>query len=289
MTTIAPLVDTRSIPDPPSGPVWLLRDSWTEAIRHLKALPRNPELLVFAALQPIMFVVLFVYVFGGSINVPGYSSYEQYVIPGIFAQTVLFGSIYTGLGIAEDLTKGFIDRLRSLPMYSSAMLLGRTISDVVRNALSFVGDARGRVHHRVPLRGLAARGCGCDAAPVPLRVRVQLDPGVHRPRRRLDRGRQLDRVPLDVRRHLHLVGVRRTGEHARLAAADRRAQPGDRSSPTRAARSTTAATPAPTRGSRSRGRSASRSSSPRCRSASTAPRRAADTAEWPRWNEHPRS
>ena len=107
-----------------------VRDSWTEASRHLKALPRNPELLVFAALQPIMFVVLFVYVFGGSINVPGYSSYKQYVIPGIFAQTVLFGSIYTGLGIAEDLSKGFIDRLRSLPMYSSAMLLGRTVSDV---------------------------------------------------------------------------------------------------------------------------------------------------------------
>ncbi len=95
---------------------------WTEATRHLKALPRNPELLVFAALQPIMFVVLFVYVFGGSIQVPGYASYEQYVVPGIFAQTVLFGSIYTGLGIAEDLSKGFVDRLRSLPMSSSAVL-----------------------------------------------------------------------------------------------------------------------------------------------------------------------
>jgi ABC-2 type transport system permease protein/oleandomycin transport system permease protein len=123
--------------DPPQGFSWLLRDSWTEATRHLKALPRNPELLVFAVLQPIMFVVLFVYVFGGSISVPGYSNYKQFVIPGIFAQTVLFGSIYTGLGIAEDLSKGFIDRLRSLPMYSSAYLIGRTMSDVVRNAISF--------------------------------------------------------------------------------------------------------------------------------------------------------
>jgi ABC-2 type transport system permease protein/oleandomycin transport system permease protein len=138
MTTVASVTDLAHRPDPPRGPAWLLRDSWTEALRHLKALPRNPELLVFAVLQPIMFVVLFVYVFGGSITVPGYSSYEQYVIPGIFAQTVLFGSIYTGLGIAEDLTKGFIDRLRSLPMYSSAMLLGRTMSDVVRNAISFM-------------------------------------------------------------------------------------------------------------------------------------------------------
>ncbi|MET0420092.1 MAG: ABC transporter permease [Acidimicrobiia bacterium] len=130
-----PDADTR--PDPPSGPVWLLRDTATEAKRHLKALPRNPELLVFAALQPIMFVILFVYVFGGAIDVPGYTNYKQFVIPGIFAQTVLFGSIYTGLGIAEDLSRGFIDRLRSLPMYSSAMLLGRSLSDLVRNALSF--------------------------------------------------------------------------------------------------------------------------------------------------------
>ena len=123
--------------DPPQGFRWLVRDSWTEATRHLRALPRNPELLVFAVLQPIMFVVLFVYVFGGSISVPGYSNYKQFVIPGIFAQTVLFGSIYTGLGIAEDLSKGFIDRLRSLPMYPSAYLIGRTMSDVVRNAISF--------------------------------------------------------------------------------------------------------------------------------------------------------
>jgi ABC-2 type transport system permease protein/oleandomycin transport system permease protein len=137
MTTVASVTDLAHRPDPPSGPLWLLRDSWTEALRHLKALPRNPELLVFAVLQPIMFVVLFVYVFGGSISVPGYTDYKQYVIPGIFAQTVLFGSIYTGLGIAEDLTKGFIDRLRSLPMYPSAMLIGRTLSDVVRNLLSF--------------------------------------------------------------------------------------------------------------------------------------------------------
>lgn len=125
------------VADPPTGRLWAVRDSWTEATRHLKALPRNPELLVFAALQPIMFVVLFVYVFGGSIQVPGYKSYEQYVVPGIFAQTVLFGSIYTGLGIAEDLNKGFVDRLRSLPMSSGAVLVGRTMSDVVRNALSF--------------------------------------------------------------------------------------------------------------------------------------------------------
>jgi len=123
--------------DVPSGPVWLLRDSWTEAVRHLRALPRNPELLVFATVQPVMFVLLFVYVFGGSISVPGYSDYTQYLLPGIFAQTVLFGSSFTGVGLAEDLSKGMIDRLRSLPMYQSGVLIGRTMSDVVRNLLTF--------------------------------------------------------------------------------------------------------------------------------------------------------
>ena len=123
--------------DVPSGPVWLLRDSWTEAVRHLRALPRNPELLVFATVQPVMFVLLFVYVFGGSITVPGYSDYTQYLLPGIFAQTVLFGSSFTGVGLAEDLSKGMIDRLRSLPMYQSGVLIGRTMSDVVRNLLTF--------------------------------------------------------------------------------------------------------------------------------------------------------
>src|SRR5262245_63695239 len=96
--------------DVPSGPVWLLRDSWTEAVRHLRALPRNPELLIFATVQPVMFVLLFVYVFGGSISVPGYSDYTQYLLPGIFAQTLLFGSSFTGVGLPEDLSKRMIDR-----------------------------------------------------------------------------------------------------------------------------------------------------------------------------------
>lgn len=122
----------------PTGVVWLLRDIWAEATRHLLATRRNPDLLVFATIQPIMFVVLFVYVFGGAIGVPGFSSYEQFVVPGIFAQTVVFGSAYTGIGIAEDMQKGFIDRLRSLPMYPSAVLIGRTVSDLLRNVFTFV-------------------------------------------------------------------------------------------------------------------------------------------------------
>jgi ABC-2 type transport system permease protein len=122
----------------PSGPVWVWRDSWTEAMRHLRAVPRNPELLIFSTIQPVMFILLFVFVFGGSIEVPGYSSYEQYLIPGIIAQTVLFGTAFTGVGLADDLSKGMIDRLRSLPMYQPAVIIGRTVSDLARNVVAFV-------------------------------------------------------------------------------------------------------------------------------------------------------
>jgi ABC-2 type transport system permease protein/oleandomycin transport system permease protein len=121
--------------DPPTGWTWLLKDSWTEATRHLRAVPRNPELLIFATIQPIMFIVLFVYVFKGSVDVP--IDYVQYVIPGIFAQTVLFNSAFTGVGLADDLSRGIIDRLRSLPMYPSAVLIGRTLSDLSRNLVTF--------------------------------------------------------------------------------------------------------------------------------------------------------
>jgi ABC-2 type transport system permease protein len=115
-----------------------VHDSWVEAERHLRIIPRNIELLIFATIQPIMFVVLFVYVFGGAIEVPGFSNYDQFLIPGVFSQTMVFGSAFTGIGIAEDLSKGLVDRLRSLPMSRSAVLIGRTVSDLVRNSITFV-------------------------------------------------------------------------------------------------------------------------------------------------------
>ncbi len=120
-----------------NGPAMAIHDSWVEAERHLRIIPRNIELLIFATIQPIMFIVLFVYVFGGAIQVPGYSNYDQFLVPGVFAQTVVFGSAFTGVGIAEDLTKGLVDRLRSLPMSRSAVLIGRTVSDLVRNVFTF--------------------------------------------------------------------------------------------------------------------------------------------------------
>ncbi len=142
MTTTARAAADELAPPPqrevPRGLVWVWRDSWTEALRHLRAVPRNPDLLIFATIQPIMFVLLFNYVFGGAIDVPGYDSYTQYLMPGVFAQTVLFGSAFTGIGVAEDMTKGIIDRLRSLPMYQPSVLVGRTLSDICRNIFTFV-------------------------------------------------------------------------------------------------------------------------------------------------------
>ncbi len=124
--------------EPDSGVMWTLRDSWTEARRHLTVIPRSPELIAFAIAQPIMFTLLFVYVFGGAIEVPGFDEYNQFLLPGIFAQTITFGSAGTSIGLADDLQKGLVDRLRSLPMSQSAVVIGRTVADLCKNLLSFV-------------------------------------------------------------------------------------------------------------------------------------------------------
>ncbi len=101
--------------------------------RYLKRIPRIPELAIFAILQSIMFVLLFTVVFGGAIPLPGGASYSEYLMPGIFVQTLTFASATTAIGMTEDLHKGIIDRFRSLPMARSAVLFGRSVSDVVYN------------------------------------------------------------------------------------------------------------------------------------------------------------
>ena len=112
-------------------------DGWVVAKRNLIKIKRVPEILVFVLISPIMFVLLFAYVFGGAIDA-GSVDYKEFLVPGIFAQTVVFGATFTGAGLAEDMQKGIIDRFRSLPMSSSAVLVGRTTSDVVYNVLSLV-------------------------------------------------------------------------------------------------------------------------------------------------------
>ncbi len=112
-------------------------DGATITKRNLIKIKRVPDLLVFTTLSPIMFVLLFAYVLGSMIDMPG-RGYREYLIAGIFAHTVIFGSTWTGLGMAEDIKNGIIDRFRSLPMSPSAVLLGRTVSDVFINVISLV-------------------------------------------------------------------------------------------------------------------------------------------------------
>ena len=112
----------------------MLRDGLIVMWRNLKRIPRIPELAIFAILQSIMFVVLFSVIFGGAIPIPGGGNYNEFLIPGIFAQTIVFACGTTAIGITDDSQKGIIDRFRSLPMARSAFLSGRSLADVIYNA-----------------------------------------------------------------------------------------------------------------------------------------------------------
>jgi ABC transporter DrrB family efflux protein len=114
-----------------------LSDMWVLATRSVKRIPRQPDLLVGFTVQPIMFVLLFVYVFGGAISTPGLD-YVDFLIPGIIVQSMVFGGFVTALGLSEDLKKGLMDRFRSLPMSRSAVLTGRTLADVSTNVIQLV-------------------------------------------------------------------------------------------------------------------------------------------------------
>jgi ABC transporter DrrB family efflux protein len=113
----------------------LVSDTLVIAERNLVRLPRAPDLLLAFTVQPIMFLLLFVYVFGGAIVTPGYS-YVDFLLPGIIVQNIAFGGFVTAVGLNEDLSKGLIDRFRSLPMARPAVLAGRTLADVATNTLS---------------------------------------------------------------------------------------------------------------------------------------------------------
>ncbi len=129
--TTAPDFDLREDTPRPVG------DALTMTWRNLLNIRRNPQLLVFATIQPVIFVLMFRYVFGGAIGIPPINGhpvpYVDFLMPGIFVQTVVFGSLTTGVGLAEDLQKGLIERFRSLPIARSAVLVGRTWADLVRN------------------------------------------------------------------------------------------------------------------------------------------------------------
>ncbi|HCT79009.1 MAG TPA: ABC transporter [Micromonosporaceae bacterium] len=112
-----------------------LHDGWVVTKRNLIKIKRIPDLLIFSTIQPIMFVLLFAYVFGSAIPVAGVN-YKEFLMPGIFVQTVAFGAAITAIGLADDLQKGMVDRFRSLPMSRAAVLIGRTTSDLLNNVLT---------------------------------------------------------------------------------------------------------------------------------------------------------
>jgi ABC-2 type transport system permease protein len=138
MTTTALPVPKVPPSESPRGRLyWEIADALTLTKRNLIGYTRVPEAVFFSSVQPIMFVLLFRYVFGGAIPTPGYT-YVEFLMPGIFVQTVVFGSIGTSIGLAEDLQKGLIERFRALPMSRSAVLAGRTTADLCRNAFVIV-------------------------------------------------------------------------------------------------------------------------------------------------------
>ena len=159
MTAVTDTRQATLAPTARGGVLQSLRDSLVVAKRNLLRMMRIPEVVIFGLVQPIMFVVLFSYVFGGSVNIGGTfdaGAYREFLMAGIFAQTVTFATAGAGAGIADDMNKGLIDRFRSLPMSRGAVLTGRTLADLVQTALTVVvlavvGVLVGwRIHHGVP-------------------------------------------------------------------------------------------------------------------------------------------
>jgi ABC-2 type transport system permease protein/oleandomycin transport system permease protein len=124
----------RPAPQHGSAIGWAVRDTFAMTGRNLTAMRRLPQVLVFSLVQPVIFVLMFRYVFGGAITIPG-QDYVDYLMPGIFVQTATFGAINTAIGLAEDKNKGLLERLRTLPMSRSAVLSGRVLADTVRNVV----------------------------------------------------------------------------------------------------------------------------------------------------------
>ena len=141
---------------------WVAADALVMMRRNLIKYTRVPTLLAFSTIQPVMIVLLFTYVFGGAIGaaIPGVD-YIDFLMPGIFIQVAVFGSTVTGVALAEDMTKGLVERFRSLPMSRSAVLAGRTLSDLVRGVfvillITFVATLIGFRFHAGPVKAIGA-------------------------------------------------------------------------------------------------------------------------------------
>ena len=146
-----------------TGPGWLLANIASVTSRNLRRLIRVPTLIAFATVQPVLFVLLFNYAFGGAIHPPGVTRYIDYALPGIYVLAIVFGASQAGVAIADDLATGMIDRFRALPMTRSAVLAGRTAADAVRNLfvlalMTGVGYTIGFRFHAGPVAALGAIG-----------------------------------------------------------------------------------------------------------------------------------
>ena len=212
---------------PPQAVRSAITDTAVVTGRNLRHFIRQPDLLTFSTIQPVIFVLLFVYVFGGAVSrsLPHGIAYVDFLLPGIFVQSVTFRASQTAVGLSEDLERGVVDRFRSMPMARSAVLAGRTVADLVRNILDHRPDDRRRLRGRVPLPRRGSRSGRVHRRRRRLRLRPQLDlrlRGAHRPGRR---GGADGRVRRDLPARLRQLGVRARLHHAALAAGVRENQP----------------------------------------------------------------
>jgi ABC transporter DrrB family efflux protein len=156
MTTDVQVRSASGIARPEIRETGLLRQSLAITRRNLIHIKRMPEMLMDVTIQPVMFVVLFAFVFGGSITVPNGSYYREWLMAGIMGQTITFASFVVAIGLTADIDKGIVDRMRSLPIHSSAVLVGRSISSIMHSSIGIVvmsltGLAIGwRIHNGVP-------------------------------------------------------------------------------------------------------------------------------------------
>ena len=210
-------------------------DGVTIIRRNLKKILRVPDILVFTLISPIMFVLLFAFVFGGAIGSQDTGvDYNEFLVPGIFVQTVVFGATFTGYSLAEDLQKGIIDRFRSLPMSPSAVLTGRTGADVGINILSLVVMALTGLVSRVADPHLGPRRGDRLPRHPGVRLRGVVGHGLRRAGRADAGGRQQRLVRGDLPGHVPGQHVRAHEHDARAALHVRRLEPGLGGGPVRA-------------------------------------------------------
>ena len=186
------------------------------AKRSLLRIPRQPDLLVGFTVQPVMFVLLFVYVFGGAIETPGFD-YVDFLMPGIIVQSMVFGGFVTALGLAEDLKKGLIDRFRSLPMWGPAVLTGRIARGRRDERDPARRHVRGRDRGRLPLLDRRPGGDRRHRAAAADRLRLLLGVRLHRARGVVARGIERVRVHDPLPAHVRLLGLRARRVDAGLA------------------------------------------------------------------------